>query len=92
MSASDWGDTIPNSCACTGGGLYGGYGSSDCKARPQVCSHKILLVLNGDDYQIIGFGKFVKLLDRAPPRKEKWFQMLPDILTLVSSLVVRYIL
>ncbi|XP_030296105.1 23 kDa integral membrane protein-like [Sparus aurata] len=38
VSASDWGDTIPNSCACTGGGLYGGYGSSDCKARPQGTS------------------------------------------------------
>ncbi|XP_037616257.1 CD63 antigen-like [Sebastes umbrosus] len=35
VDASDWGDKIPDSCHCSAGGAYGGYGASVCKARPQ---------------------------------------------------------
>ncbi|XP_073336436.1 tetraspanin-8-like [Pagrus major] len=38
VSVSDWGDRIPDSCACSSGRGYSGFGSSSCKAKPQGIS------------------------------------------------------
>ncbi|KAI3366972.1 hypothetical protein L3Q82_009256 [Scortum barcoo] len=37
-SSSDWGNSIPQSCACrsSGYGAFGSYGGSGCKSRPSV--------------------------------------------------------
>ncbi|XP_070847610.1 tetraspanin-8-like [Chaetodon trifascialis] len=37
VSASDWGDNIPRTCECSGGGYgsFGGFGQSGCISKPQ---------------------------------------------------------
>nr|XP_046235295.1 23 kDa integral membrane protein-like [Scatophagus argus] len=37
VGPTDWGQTIPQSCRCSGSGYgsFGSYGGSECKARPQ---------------------------------------------------------
>ncbi|XP_030006816.1 tetraspanin-8-like [Sphaeramia orbicularis] len=63
-SADDWGSTIPDSCACSGGyGQYGIYSGSGCRDKPQGTSGPSQIYIQScGDFLFFAVDLFCKIL------------------------------